>query len=140
MHSLRDGTLIRRPKGERGFTLFEIAIVLVIIGLLTAGIGAFVMTFLKSAKAHGTSNNAASVQQALQSFVEHYGRLPCPARPNLVPGAIGYGVEDAAGVSVGASCVTTAVGTTNMARGVVPWISLGLPLEQVQDGYSRMFT
>lgn len=127
---------MQRPNQHaRGFTLVEIAVVLLIVGLITAGMAALFTGFLKSTRSRVVADNAGIVQQALQRFVERSGRLPCPAVAAALTGA-----EDPATTSAATTCAATVVGATGMARGAIPWIALGLPLEQVQDGYGRLFT
>jgi prepilin-type N-terminal cleavage/methylation domain-containing protein len=117
-------------RSASGFTLVEIAVVLVIVGLLTAGVVAVLNTFLKTTRSKVTNDNASVIQQNLQRFIERYGRLPCPAVPTA-----GTGVEDATPLCGGVVGVPVL-----MARGVIPWVTLGIPLEQAQDGYGRMYT
>ena len=127
---------MQRPNRRAlGFTLVEIAVVLVIVGLITAGIAALLTGFLKSTRSRIAADNAVIVQQALQRFAERSGRLPCPAIAAALNGA-----EDPATNSPATTCAATVVAATGMARGVIPWSAVGLSLEQVQDGHGRLFT
>jgi competence protein ComGC len=118
-----------------GFSLVEMAIVLFIATLLlTIGVAMFT-NIAVSTRLRTSNTNADAIKIALVSYIARNNRLPCPAIATLAPGAAGYGVEDAT-----AGCTNTAVGTEPMARGVIPWVSLGLPADVVTDGWGRAFT
>ncbi len=84
---------------QRGFTLVEIAIVLVIIGLLLGGIlkGQELVT---AARVRNFADQAASVQAAYYGFIDRFRAVPgdmlgtqvCGAIGNVVPGCPGAGV------------------------------------------------
>lgn len=119
----------------RGFTLIEMAFVIAIVGLLMAmGVG-LVKGFMLRTQAAASRANADLIKQNLLRFLASYNRLPCPALRTLASSSSAAGLEDSS-----ASCGTTVVGATQMAAGVVPWRTLGLPLEDVQDGYGRMYS
>ncbi len=75
-------------KKQRGFTLVEIAIVLVIIGLLLGGIlkGQELIT---AARVRNLADQAASVQAAYYGFVDRYRAVPGDMLASQVCGAIG---------------------------------------------------
>lgn len=119
----------------KGFTLVEMAVVLVIIGLmLSAGMG-FGTTQIQSAKIAATKQKQETIKLALINFISRNNRLPCPAVANLAPGSAGYGAEAA----TPGTCTSA---TTNGAvvTGIVPWVSLGLSDENGSDGYYNRFT
>lgn len=75
-----------------------------------------------------TNANMENVRKALVDFVASNGRLPCPA-----DGAIAIGVAAA-----GAEARIAATGAcTAMARGVAPWVTLGLPEAEALDAWGR---
>ena len=84
---------------QRGFTLVEIAIVLVIIGLLLGGIlkGQELVT---AARVRNLADQAAGVQAAYYGFLDRYRAVPgdmlavntCTAIGNTAPGCPGVGV------------------------------------------------
>lgn len=103
---------------QRGFTLVELALVLLVLGIATwavagsyANIGA--MTERDLARAHGQT-----MQNALRSFALTNGRLPCPDSVAIGTGNSGWETLSAAGVC--------AVATTE--TGMLPYKSLGLDL------------
>ncbi len=73
---------------ERGFTLVEIAIVLVIIGLLLGGIlkGQELIT---SARVRNLADQASAVQAAYYGFVDRYRAIPGDMLQAQVCGALG---------------------------------------------------
>lgn len=118
------GTPPRRPAlaSARGFTLVEMAVVVVLMGLLLT---------LGLRMQQATQNNAAwsltqqrqeRIKLALVAFLRTNGRLPCP--DSALPPT---GAEPA-------SCLV------NAGRGVLPWQALGLAVGDVQDGWSNLFT
>jgi len=85
---------------EGGFTLVEIAIVLVIIGLLLGGIlkGQELIT---SARVRNLADQGAAVQAAYYGFVDRYRAIPGDMPTGEVCGAIGNGVPGCPGPGVG---------------------------------------
>ena len=124
--------LLRR---HLGFTLIELAVVLVIVGLIGGGMVSAWTSRLVQQRIDTTKTNAEAIKTALTLFISRNNRLPCPAIAGLAPGAAGYGQEAA---TPGTCTGTTIIGTA--ARGIVPWMSLGLTSEAASDAYNNRMT
>lgn len=98
-----------------GFTLVEIAIVLLIITLLMAGLVPTISSQVEQRQVNETRKQLDDIQQALIGYAVTNGRLPCPAS------ATSYGAESfASGGNAGnGNC-------SNFHDGFVPAVTLGL--------------
>jgi prepilin-type N-terminal cleavage/methylation domain-containing protein len=106
-------------KRERGFTLIELAVALMIIALL---LGMFVVplgTQMDNQRISETQRQLELAREAVLGFAVARGRLPCPATRNLATGAVGAGTENC-----------------GLAEGVLPWADLGVP---ETDAWGRRF-
>jgi len=101
-------------KCQRGFTLIEMAIVLMIIGLL---LGIFLIPFstkLTQQQNQQTEQQLEAIQEALFGFAIVKGRLPCPAKDV-------NGREDS---------------TFCGQEGYLPWLNLGV---EGYDAWGQLF-
>ncbi|MBO6557819.1 MAG: type II secretion system protein [Pseudomonadales bacterium] len=64
---------------QRGFNLVELAIVIVIVGLLIGGLVTPLSTQQDIAKRAHTGNQLQEIHDALLGYAARTGRLPCPA-------------------------------------------------------------
>ena len=78
----------------RGFTLIEMSIILIIIGLILASIFPQLKIYKNTQRYNVTRDNVVLADEAVREF---YGlnvrRYPCPADPTLAPDDVGYGQE-----------------------------------------------
>lgn len=136
-----------------GFTLMELTVVLVIVGLLLGGLLVPLSAQRDVEFVKATDKSLADIREALIGFAVINGRLPCPADKTIASGVTGAGVEATAGSGTTLSCNCTsasagaasgvakygAVGTAackatssnadalaDSVGGVLPWATLGL--------------
>lgn len=103
----------RPPRSQAGFTLVELAVVLLVLAILTAGVAAPLGSRIEVRDRHATAERLRDIQHALIGFAIVYGRLPCPST-EADPAHAAYGVEDAP------PCNTA-------SEGRLPWRTLALP-------------
>jgi type II secretory pathway pseudopilin PulG len=103
-----------------GFTLLEIAVVLLIIGLLTGGILGPLSNQIEQRKISDTQKLLEITQDALLGYAVAKGRLPCPAI------SASNGNEDR----------TSGLCTGGKRVGFIPWVTLGT---QKNDSWGRLF-
>ncbi len=108
------------PRRQPGFTLVELAIVLVIVALLTSGLLMGITAQRASAENTDAQRQLDNIREALLGFAMANGRLPCPANPALTSADATVGKEDCSRI-----------------YGVVPWVAVGLP---ETDPWGRRFT
>ncbi|MBB5609560.1 MULTISPECIES: prepilin-type N-terminal cleavage/methylation domain-containing protein [unclassified Janthinobacterium] len=109
-----------KPQHQAGFSLIEIAIVLVIVGLMIGGLVTPLTVQLEQRKVAETQKALDDAREALTGFAVRYGYLPCPAISAM------NGLED----RNGGRC------TEEKRAGFLPWTTLGLGKS---DSWNNLF-
>lgn len=104
----------------KGFTLVEIAIVMLIITLLLAGLVPTISSQVEQRQSNETRKQLEEIQQALIGYAVAKGYFPCPAV------SAASGVEDR----------TAGACTLGKRVGLLPWSELGV---SKTDSWGRMF-
>jgi len=114
------------PKVQRkrlaGFTLVELAIALLIIGILMSAGLSLATVRRAAAQRDVTQTNEQTIKQALINYLAKYKRLPCPPT-SFANGGIASPPPPCANVS-----------------GIVPYFELGLDRSVVLDGWENYIT
>jgi prepilin-type N-terminal cleavage/methylation domain-containing protein len=103
----------------RGFTLAELAIVVLVIALLLGGLTLTLSTQTELRRIEDTQRTLDLAKEALIGFAITRGRLPCPANPAIATGAANAGVEQLPAGAPPQLCASQ--------FGVLPWVTLGVP-------------
>ena len=105
---------------NRGFTLAEIAIVTLILGLMLVGVLGAVANQINQSRVSLTERRLEEIRQALLGFAAAKGYLPCPDTNTPADG-----IEDERVAGVRSAI---AEGTVCAAEeGFLPWVTLGVP-------------
>lgn len=122
-----------RHASTKAFTLVEMAIVLVIIGLILSGGLLAVTPVLQNSRVSETRASLELIEKALTVYIIQNACLPCPATGNLSSenANAGRAVDDAAYAT---GCADAAC---NAASGIVPWVNLGLSESDVTDAFGN---
>ena len=121
------------PERIRGFTLIEIAIVLVVIGLLLSGGLLAIAPVLQSSRLTETNSKLDLLEDALLLYAIRNGCLPCPATGTLASDNANAGL--AVDNTQGAYTINCATDACTNVPGVVPWRNLGISEEDIIDGF-----
>ena len=124
---------------RRAFSLLELSVVLIVIGLIAAAGITLGDGVLKSAARVKTQERLSTIQFALDSFATANGYLPCPANRGLIPTSASFGVES----RTGTTCTASGAGIVNVSSsfiGGVPTRTLGLPDAYAGDSWGNKIT
>ena len=124
---------------SQGFTLVEMAIVLMIVGLLLGGMLVPLSAQMEQRNVTETRKQLDEIQQALLGFAIVNGRLPCPADRTTPTGGTNAALIPAGQEykdPITGSCAAAIVFGNN-AVGVLPWATLGL---NETDAWGRRYT
>ncbi len=78
---------------QKGFTTVELALVLIVFGIVTTTVMTAFSIYNQQRILSRTDEAIDNSNSALREYVATFGVYPCPADPALAPGDVGYGVE-----------------------------------------------
>ena len=120
---------------RKGFSLVELAVVMMIVALLLAAALIPFSTQIDLRNQADTQRTLDSVKESVIAFALANGRLPCPANGTLAAGSATAGAEQFNNTAGVKQCAD-ALGNPR-TFGVVPWATLGVP---EVDAWGRRFS
>ncbi|NET71558.1 MAG: type II secretion system protein [Sphaerospermopsis sp. SIO1G2] len=129
--------------GCHGFSLLELTVSMVLIGVLLGFGLSFVTSEERENNIAFTQERLAEIEEAIRRFVRLENRLPCPADPQAAENSGDFGVEDdcsAAAPTAGAIIEMNNGSTDETWAGVLPVRTLGLPDRYMTDAWSHRLT
>jgi len=129
---------------KHGFSLVEMAIVLIIIAVIVGGGLVIFSNSLDKQRYEETEGKLKVITQALADYRRAFGRLPCPAditRNMEATSSNYYGIEGATpGMCTGGTPSASALTGPYFVDGMVPTKTLRLPDDAAIDGWGRRIT
>ena len=147
---------------NKGFSLLELSIVLVVLGFITTSSLTITRGILNHQKQKITKERMYKIEEAIKAFVDKNGRLPCPAGIKTK-----YSLDSniSEGTTIGIICITdengefclpeespSSINTTchinssagikkqnNLVIGTIPATALDLQNNEAMDGWSNKF-
>lgn len=116
-------------KQQAGFTLLDLAVSMIVIGLIGAGFMATYQIYAES-KAFGNTNSSfTGIKMALDNYYFENGSYPCPADITLSADDAQYG-----------RAVTPCTGGPLFVTGGLPFKDLNVPMDFATDGWDNKFS
>lgn len=151
---------------KAGFSLIEMAVLMVIVGVVAATALETYNSYSKGLALRSTTAHFTNIEQALNQFLTKNGRLPCPAVPSNDPTALTAGVEPATcdpalpllpnpveAIPAVVGCVggycqspgrdadviypNPPISPDLVLSGAVPYVTLGMTMKDSLDGWNR---
>ncbi len=114
-----------KSTGEKGFSLLELAIVLVILGIIGGLSLPLLTTHLHRTAITKTRFNQDYAFSAIAAYVEKNKRFPCPADPQITGSDYGLAQVQCRGPK---------------AKGILPFKTLGISESFASDGFKHLMT
>lgn len=136
---------IKHKQHERGFTLVEMAIAMMIVALLLAPALGLYFRYTSFQDREQTFNAMTQARNAIGGFRSIYGRYPCPADPTLPPDDLDYGYEEPTCSGGGVDTATSVRSDIVLANptiliGAVPFRQMNMMEDDALDGYGNRLT
>lgn len=127
-----------KMKAQRGFTLIEMAIVILIGGIMMSLFASALLSYMKKNEIITTQYRLEQIQTALDRYLRVNGRYPCPSDRRLGPDDTNFGREVAANCNSGP--FAGAPSDNGVRIGAVPVRELSIPDEFAVDAWQQKLT
>lgn len=130
--------MIVKPSSQSGFSLIEVALVMVLGGILLSMFSGTLLTMISSAKMKTTQERMKSINEAIQIYATANNKLPCVAQRTVdvsAAAAANYGKEINCAGGVPAGTDEVGGGVNRIRIGFVPTRTLNLPDETGYDAW-----
>lgn len=138
---MRINNIYNPTRATAGFTLIEMAIVIIILGFMLLPLSGMYDNYLQQKKYAATRSAINNMSGYIAAFVSTNGRYPCPSDRSITPGAANYGLERYATVvnctgAMQGVCRTPGARDTLIDADLVPdpIIIGGIPIETLRPG------
>lgn len=142
--------MMQQTQSKQGFSLLELAIILVIFGAITSMSVILGTQWVEKERLDTTTLNMELISTSLHSYVKANGRLPCPADISLTEASDFYGLEalenfaphnEAPGDcdDTTGNIIADVTSNASVFMGAVPANTLGLSESMMRDQWGHLF-